>query len=117
MRSFHEWWALVSVVTAGLVGLGGVTLAALRRQPPRWGRYAVAGAVMLLLVQVASGVAVLSQGFEHSDSLHTFYGILVLLSFAFAYVYRAQFAKRPALAYGLLMLWVVGLATRVWWHQ
>jgi hypothetical protein len=29
-------------------------------------------------------------------------------------VYRSQLAKRPALAYGLLMLFVMGLGLRAW---
>ena len=43
---------------------------------------------------------------------HMFYGFLVLFTLAFAYMYRAPLAKRPALAWGLLMLFVMGLGLR-----
>jgi hypothetical protein len=41
-----------------------------------------------------------------------FYGVLIAVSFSFAYIYRAQFRKRPAFYYGLLLLFAMGLAIR-----
>jgi hypothetical protein len=41
-----------------------------------------------------------------------FYGVLIAVTFSFAYVYRAQFRKSPALYYGLLLLFAMGLAIR-----
>ena len=43
-----------------------------------------------------------------------FYGFLILFTFAFAYIYRAQLDRRPALYYGLLLLFVMGLGIRAW---
>ena len=39
---------------------------------------------------------------------------MIAITFAIAYVYRAQLAKRPALAYGILLLFVMGLGIRAW---
>jgi len=41
-----------------------------------------------------------------------FYGIVILFTFSFAYIYRAQLAKRAALSYGLLGLFLMGLGIR-----
>jgi hypothetical protein len=41
-----------------------------------------------------------------------FYGVLIAVTFSFAYVYRAQLRKRPAYYYGLLLLFAMGLALR-----
>jgi hypothetical protein len=43
-----------------------------------------------------------------------FYGIVIVMTFSIAYVYRAQLARRPALAYGILLLFVMGLGLRAW---
>jgi hypothetical protein len=43
---------------------------------------------------------------------HVFYGVVIAVTFAFAYIYRAQFRKRPALYYGLLLLFTMGLGIR-----
>jgi hypothetical protein len=34
------------------------------------------------------------------------------VTFTFAYIYRAQFRKRPSFYYGLLLLFTMGLAIR-----
>jgi hypothetical protein len=41
-----------------------------------------------------------------------FYGVLIAVTFSFAYIYRSQFRKSPALYYGLLLLFAMGLAIR-----
>ena len=64
-----------------------------------------------LIVQVLTGVVLYVQD-EDPGAFHMFYGFLVLFSLAFAYMYRSQLAKRPAVAWGLLMLFVMGLGLR-----
>jgi hypothetical protein len=41
-----------------------------------------------------------------------FYGVVIAVTLSFAYIYRAQFRKRPALYYGLLLLFTMGLGIR-----
>lgn len=89
----------------------GLILAGAHRSPGRvfgWARTAALGAV---LVQVGAGFALYNEGFR-PPSLHMFYGFVILFTLAFAYIYRSQLAKRPALAYGLLLLFVMGLGLR-----
>ncbi len=111
MRSFHENWFWVAVVSNGLVGLGGLVLAFLRRPVGRGFAAARAAAIVAMLVQVGAGFWLFNQGFE-PPSIHMFYGFLILFAFTFAYVYRAQMDRRPALSYGLLLLFVMGLGIR-----
>jgi hypothetical protein len=114
MRSLHANWFYVAVAATGLVGLGGVILAISKRRPPSWSRYVVGAAIVAMLLQVVLGVALYAQGVRPTDDFHVFYGVVILFTFSFAYVYRSQLAKRPALAYGLLLLFVMGLGLRAW---
>jgi hypothetical protein len=96
---------------SGAVGLWGVLMA--RRQTvPRPFYWAVGIAIVGLLAQVTLGVAAMSAGNLDPGNQHVFYGVLVPITFTFAYIYRAQFRKRPALYYGLLLLFTMGLGIR-----
>jgi hypothetical protein len=114
VRALHANWFYAAVVVTGLVGLLGLGLAILRRTPPAWFRYAVGAAIVAMLAQVGLGFAAWAQGFRPADDFHLFYGFVILFTFAFAYIYRSQLARRQALAYGLLLLFVMGLGLRAW---
>jgi hypothetical protein len=111
---FHENWFFVAVLATGIVGLWGVGLAILRKVPNRAFGTATAIAVAVMLIQVVSGVILYASGRRPGDGFHVFYGVVIAITFAIAYVYRAQLAKRPALSYGLLLLFVMGLGIRAW---
>jgi predicted membrane channel-forming protein YqfA (hemolysin III family) len=114
MRTLHGNWFYVAVVTNGIAGLWGVTLAVLKRPADRWFTIAKWIAVGAMLVQVTLGFLTYAQGFRPTNDFHLFYGFVILFTFTFAYLYRAQFAKRPTLAWGLLLLFVMGLGLRAW---
>jgi hypothetical protein len=40
--------------------------------------------------------------------------VLVAVTLTLAYLYRSQLACRPAVGYGLLLLFVMGLGLRAW---
>lgn len=111
---FHQNWFYVSVAATGLVGLWGVGLAVLRRPPGRAFMVATGIAIGAILVQVAAGVVLYMGGRRPADGFHVFYGVVIAITLALAYVYRAQLARRPALGYGLLLLFVMGLGIRAW---
>ena len=111
MQAFHTTWGWVAVSIAGLGGLAGIGLAIAKRplSRPFW---ILAGAGMsAMVIQVLAGIVLYLQD-EDPGAFHMFYGFLVLFSLAFAYMYRSQLAKRPALAWGLLLLFVMGLGLR-----
>ena len=111
VRAFHGTWGQVAVWVSGLVGLWGVVMAG-RNEVPRIYVWAVGLAIITMLVQVVIGVAVMSNEEVDPGNQHVFYGVLIAATFAFAYIYRAQFRKRPGLSYGLLLLFTMGLGIR-----
>ena len=110
---FHQNWFYVAVIATGVVGLWGIGLAVRRRPPGRAFGIATGIAIAVMLVQVVAGVVLYASG-ERPATFHVFYGVVIAITFAIAYVYRAQLAKRPALAYGILLLFVMGLGIRAW---
>ena len=111
MRAFHENWFWVAIITNGLVGIWGLAFAFTRRVPGRAFSVARGAAILAMLVQVGAGFLLYNQGFR-PPSIHMFYGFLILFTYTYAYIYRAQMDKRPALSYGLLLLFVMGLGIR-----
>ncbi|MGH3651262.1 MAG: hypothetical protein ACRDU9_11195 [Acidimicrobiia bacterium] len=111
MSSIHTFWGEIAVAINGAVGLWGVLMAR-RENVPGIFYWAVGLAIVSLLVQVTLGVAAMSaEGIDPGDQ-HVFYGAVIAVTLAFAYIYRAQFRKRPALYYGLLLLFTMGLGIR-----
>ncbi len=114
MLSFHANWFYVAVGTTGVVGLWGVALAVMKRSPGRWFGWARSAAIGAMLVQIAAGAVLWQQGHRPDDGFHVFYGLVIAFTLTFAYVYRAQLSRKPALGYGLLLLFVMGLGIRAW---
>ena len=114
MRTLHANWFYVAVITTGVVGLWGLGLALMKRSANRVFRIASYVAAGVMLVQVGLGFGAYQQGFRPANDFHLFYGFLILFTFSFAYIYRAQIDRRPALAWGLLLLFVMGLGLRAW---
>ncbi len=111
MLSFHQTWAWVAIVGCGLSGLVGVGLALVRRSPRRPFWVMVGSGIVAVLIQVGAGLVLFARG-ERPGTFHVFYGIVISFSLAFAYIYRSQLARRPALSWGLLMLFIMGLGIR-----
>ncbi|GMQ85517.1 MAG: hypothetical protein BMS9Abin07_1083 [Acidimicrobiia bacterium] len=110
---FHQNWFFVAVVTTGVVGLWGVGLAVFRRPPNTAFGISVGIAISVMLIQVVAGVTLYVMDLRPA-AFHVFYGVVIAVTFAIAYVYRAQLARKPALSYGLLLLFVMGLGIRAW---
>ena len=111
MSSIHSFWGEIAVGISGAVGMWGVLMWR-REKVPRAFYWSVAFAISSLLFQVVLGV--LSMSIEDIDpgNQHVFYGVVLAVTFTFVYIYRAQFRKRPALYYGLLLLFTMGLGIR-----
>ena len=114
MRSFHANWFWVAVLTTGLVGLWGVGLAVAKRDINRAFRMARAAAFVAMSLQIGAGLVLWGRGQRPGNGFHVFYGIVIVVTFSFAYLYRPQLERRPALSYGLLLLFVMGLGLRAW---
>jgi hypothetical protein len=112
MGAFHSVWGWVAIALCGVSGLWGLVLAGLRRQPTRPYWVGVGLAMAAVVVQVVLGVLAFSVEKTRPGNQHLFYGVVVSFTLGFAYIYRPQLARRPALSYGLLMLFVMGLGIR-----
>ncbi len=113
MGAFHSTWGYIAVAINGLVGLSLLGYHLARRPGSLHGVLAISVgiAVAALVIQVVGGVIAMTQGVEPGNQ-HVFYGVVIAFTLAFAYIYRAQFAKKPALAFGLLHLFMMGLSIR-----
>lgn len=111
---FHEVWFYVAVGSTGLVGLWGLVTAILKKQPPRAFSWARGIAMATILIQVAAGVYMYSNGMRPGNSFHVFYGVVIVITLTLAYLYRTTMARKPALTYGILLLFVMGLGLRAW---
>jgi hypothetical protein len=111
---FHARWFYVAVISCGIVGLWGFAAGVMRRPLSRPFSIARALAIGAMLIQVAVGALMYSRGLRPGNAFHVFYGVVIASTFALAYVYRAQLDRRPMLAYGLLLLFVMGLGIRAW---
>lgn len=104
------WWVAGAT---GLVGLWGVALAISRRPPGRAFHSMVGTVIAAMTGQVLLGLLALNLATTRAPgSQHIFYGVLVLFTFAFAYIYRETLRRRPGLYVGLLLLFVMGLGIR-----
>jgi len=111
---FHQSWFWVAVISTGFVGAWGLVLAVMKRDPGRAFKIARALAILAILVQVAAGVYLYSNGVRPGNSFHVFYGVVIVITLTMAYLYRSTMAKKPALTYGILLLFVMGLGLRAW---
>ena len=112
MGDIHSVWGWVAVAVCGLAGLFGIALAILNRPPGRLFQAALAVAVGALIVQVLLGLGSMNFEEKNPGNQHVFYGVVISFTLGFAYIYRAQFRKRPALYFGLLLLFLMGLGIR-----
>ncbi|MGQ0848340.1 MAG: hypothetical protein ACT4OP_04365 [Actinomycetota bacterium] len=112
MSAIHSVWGYVAVALCALAGLLGIYLHSARRTPGVTFRILRAAALGAVLLQVLLGLGAMN--FEDLDpgNQHVFYGVVISFTLAFAYIYRAQFTRKPALYNGLLLLFVMGLSIR-----
>ena len=114
MHAFHQSWFWVAVSTTGVVGLWGFVLGLAKRPASRLFLNARWVAFAAMAVQVSAGLILYGRGVRPGNDFHIFYGIVIVFTFAFAYIYRAALARRPELGYGLLLLFIMGLGFRAW---
>jgi hypothetical protein len=111
---FHQQWFYVAVVSCGIVGAWGLVLALMKRDLNRAFTIARAVAIIAILVQVGAGVILYSNDLRPGNSFHVFYGVVIAITLTLAYLYRSTMARKPALTYGILLLFVMGLGLRAW---
>lgn len=112
MRALHQYWGWATVAVNGLVGFWGLLIDRRGGKPARAFWVGVGVALAATVGQVAIGVYLVAAEDLAAGDQHVFYGIVIAFVLAFAYIYRAQLAHRPAFRYGLFLLFTMGLALR-----
>lgn len=112
LSSAHTALAWVAVIANGLAGIWALGAHFAEGLRSRWLWRFVAIAQVSLFVEVALGVARLSQLEGEAPEFHTFYGFLTLIAVAILYGYRTQLDHVRFLLYGCGSLFIMGLAIR-----
>jgi len=86
----------------------------MKRTPSKAFAWARGTAIVAILIQVTAGVYLYSNGVRPGNAFHVFYGVVIVVILTLAYVYRSTMARKPALTYGILLLFVMGLGLRAW---
>ncbi|MDA2979441.1 MAG: hypothetical protein O3B42_06750 [Actinomycetota bacterium] len=98
---FHQEWFYFAVISCGVVGVWGLVLAAMKRDPSRWFSYMRAVAIAAILVQIGSGVSLYANGREPVNSFHMFYVDLgVFVSIDNGQTSRVDLRHLAAVCYG-----------------
>ncbi len=111
MATWHSWLGWAASGICGVSGLLGLFYHFARRAPDLLFKGAAGLSVVAMLVQVGLGLVLFAQDYE-PGSIHMFYGFVILLTLTFVYIYRVQFERRPALYWGLVLLFMMGLGLR-----
>ena len=113
MAEIHSFLGQAAIYFNAALGLWAIGLAIAKRPLIHLFYYAATLGIGALVVQVTLGLLMFSRG-QDPGSKHMFYGIVILFAVSFAYVYRAQFERRPQLSWGILLLFLAGLGVRGW---
>ena len=112
LRSFHADFAWVVVVANALVGLWAVAAHQWEQWQTPWLWRATVVAELTIVLQVATGAALVGLQDREVAQFHAFYGFVALATVGIVYSYRQQVAAHLHLLYGLGGLFLMGLAIR-----
>lgn len=101
----------MAIFVTGAAGALALFFAIRKRDLPSWFWWIGGTAIAAMVVQVLAGVYLYQQD-RRPGSQHMFYGFVILFTLTFGYVYRWQLQQRPALRWGLFLLFVMGLGIR-----
>lgn len=112
LLSIHRGFAWVTVVGNGLAGVYALLA---WRLPGLRGRsvwVALAAAQVAIVIEVVMGVMLVSGEAMEAPPFHTFYGFVAVITIGLAYSYRQAMRGRLEMFYGLVGLFLMGLAIR-----
>ena len=112
ISNFHGVWAIISIWVAGISGLVLIGIYISRSKKfEKIGNYLINLSISTILIQTAEGLILYSQKID-PGSFHLFYGVVVLFTLTFLYVYRSEMSKNYHLYWGLALLFLMGLEIR-----
>lgn len=112
LGDWHEVGAWVVMATNAAVGVWALAAHrfAVLRHPVGW--WATGLAQVLIVVQVAFGVALVNQQQRELPGFHAFYGFVSIAAVGIVYSYRSQLRGKVYLLYGGAGLFLAGMALR-----
>ena len=112
ISNFHGVWAIISIWVTGISGLVLIGIYISRSKKfEKIGNYLINLSISTILIQTAGGLILYSQKID-PGSFHLFYGVVVLFTLTFLYVYRSEMSKNYHLYWGLALLFLMGLEIR-----
>ena len=108
---FHSVWAWVSIYLTGFTGLLLIFFFLANKKKNYLIDYLIKLSVISILIQISAGLYLFGIGVD-PGSFHLFYGVVILFTLIFVYIYRSDMNKKPELFWGLSVLLIMGLAIR-----
>ena len=108
---FHSVWAWVSIYLTGFTGLLLIFFFLANKKKNYLIDYLIKLSVISILIQISAGLYLFGIGVD-PGSFHLFYGVVILFTLIFVYIYRSDINKKPELFWGLAVLFIMGLAIR-----
>ena len=108
---FHSIWAWISIYLSGFTGLLLLYYFLANKQKNNITDYLVKLSIVSILIQISAGLYLFGIG-VNPGSFHLFYGVVILFTLTFLYIYRDDMNKKPELFWGLAILFIMGLAIR-----
>ncbi len=108
---FHSVWAWVSIYLTGFTGLLLIFFFLANKKKNYLIDYLIKLSVISILIQISAGLYLFGIGVD-PGSFHLFYGVVILFTLIFVYIYRNDMNKKPELFWGLSVLFIMGLAIR-----
>ena len=108
---FHNIWAWVSIYLTGFTGLILVGFFLVNKKKNYIIDYLIKLSVISILIQISAGLYLFGIGVD-PGSFHLFYGVVILFTLIFIYIYRNDMNQKFELFWGLSILFIMGLAIR-----
>ena len=108
---FHTIWAWVSIYLSGLTGLLLIGFFLANKTKNYFLNYLIKLSIVSILIQISAGLYLYGIGID-PGSFHLFYGVVILFTLTFMYIYKTDMNKKPELFWGLAILFLMGLAIR-----
>ena len=108
---FHSVWAWVSIYLTGFTGLLLIFFFLANKKKNYLIDYLIKLSVISILIQISAGLYLFGIGVD-PGSFHLFYGVVILFTLIFVYIYRSDMNKKPELFWGLAVPFIMGLAIR-----
>jgi hypothetical protein len=112
LRRFHGDWGYVSIVANAIAGIVMFVAWRWEQYRKKWTWWVTIAAEAAILLQVLTGVVLVSSHKYTVARFHMFYGFVAFITVGLAYSYRYQMQGRLELLYMLVGFFLMGVGIR-----